>query len=295
MWESTQHNLAVLGSPIAHSLSPVLHRAGYAVLGLDWSYDALEMTGERLPGFVGRLDSSWRGLSLTMPLKQDVLPLLSYRDDVTTLTGGANTVLLRRLADGSRTREGFNTDVPGIVRALSAAGCAQVAHVALLGGGATASSALVASAQLGAESVTVLARSPQRASFLAEVARRSGIRLSILPLAAESLAGLSADLLISTLPGDAAPTELLRGSRLVESSALLDVSYHPWPSPLAGIWAEQGMPVLSGLAMLVQQALIQIRIFVAGDPFAPLPEEEAVLAAMQSAVGLDGNGLILPA
>ena len=295
MWESTQHNLAVLGSPIAHSLSPVLHRAGYAVLGLDWSYDALEMTGEGLPGFVGRLDSSWRGLSLTMPLKQDVLPLLSYRDDLTMLTGGANTVLLRRLADGSRPLEGFNTDVPGIVRALSAAGLAQVAHVALLGGGATASSALVASAQLGAESVTVLARSPQRASFLAEVARRSGIRLSILPLAAESLAGLSADLLISTLPGDAAPTELLRGSRLVESSALLDVSYHPWPSPLAGIWAEQGMPVLSGLAMLVQQALIQIRIFVAGDPFAPLPEEEAILAAMQSAVGLDGNGLILPA
>lgn len=295
MPEASQPHLAVLGSPISHSLSPVLHRVGYACLGLDWSYEALEMTGDRLPAFIGGLDSSWRGLSLTMPLKQDVLPLLSHMDELTKLTGGANTVHLRRLGDGSRLVEGFNTDVPGIVRALTAVGMSQVAHVVLLGGGATASSALVAAAQLGAESVTVLARSPGRASFLADVARNAGVALSILPLSAESLIALSADLTISTLPGDAAPTELLRGAALLESSALLDVAYHPWPSPLAGLWAEQGMLALSGLAMLVQQALIQIRIFAAGDPLAPLPEEANVLAAMQSAVGLDSRGLILPA
>lgn len=287
-----QTRLAVLGSPIGHSLSPTLHRVGYAALGLDWNYEALELTGDRLSEFIGGLDESWRGLSLTMPLKQDVVPLLSRMDELSALTGGANTVLIRRLADSSRFLEGFNTDVPGIVRALTAAGHCRSSHTIILGGGATASSALVAAAQLGAEIVTVLARSPERASFLSEVARNAGVALAILPLTPESLGGLSADLVISTLPGDAAPTELLRGSALVATSALLDVAYHPWPSSLAGLWAENDRLALSGLAMLVQQALIQIRIFVAGDPFAPLSNEDAVLAAMQSAVGLDGRGLL---
>jgi shikimate dehydrogenase len=250
------------------------------------------MTGDRLAGFLAGLDESWRGLSLTMPLKQDVIPLLTEADELSSLTGGANTVLIRSRADGSRSLSGFNTDVPGIVRALTAAGVSRANHVVLLGGGATASSALVAAAQMGAQGLTVLARSPQRASFLAGVAGKAGVSLSILPLAAESLLTLAADLVISTVPGEAAPTELLRGSRLARTSVLLDVAYHPWPSALAGLWNESDMLALSGLAMLVQQALIQIRIFVAGDPFAALPNEDAVLAAMQAAVGLDGRGLI---
>lgn len=269
----------------------MLHRAGYAVLGLDWSYDAVDMTGGRLPQFLAELDDFWRGLSLTMPLKQDVVPCLSQVDELGVLTGGANTVLVVVGEDGARSLLGFNTDVPGIVRALTAAGIHRNVDTIILGGGATAASALVAAAQLGAERVTVLARSPERASFLREVARNSGTGLDILPLSAESLAGLSAGLVISTLPGDADPSELLRATHLPASSALLDVAYHPWPSALAGLWAENDGMALSGLAMLVQQALIQIRIFVAGDPFAPLPDEDAVLAAMQAAVGLDSRGL----
>ncbi|HET8778877.1 MAG TPA: shikimate dehydrogenase, partial [Agromyces sp.] len=153
---SERRRLAVLGAPIAHSKSPGLHRAAYRRLGLEWEYSAIELRGNDLAEFVGGLDASWRGLSLTMPLKQDVLPLLDDVDELARLTGASNTVLF----DGG-TRRGFNTDVGGIVRALAEAGCERIGHGVLIGGGATAASALAAMAELGAESVRVFLRRPE--------------------------------------------------------------------------------------------------------------------------------------
>src|SRR4051794_12969885 len=102
----TSRRAAVLGSPIAHSLSPALHRAAYIELGLDWTYDAIECDEAALPAFVQSLDASWVGLSLTMPLKRAVLPLLAEMSETVRLTGAANTVLFR---DGRTV--GDNTDV----------------------------------------------------------------------------------------------------------------------------------------------------------------------------------------
>jgi shikimate dehydrogenase len=269
--------LAVLGSPIAHSRSPALHRAAYARLGLDWEYSAVEMDDERLADFIWSRDASWRGLSLTMPLKQQVLPLLDDIDELATLTGGANTVLI----DGA-TRRGFNTDIGGITRALEEVGVRALRRGLIVGGGATAASAVVAMAELGAAHVLVLVRTPGRGASVAELGRRLGVVVEEEPL--ERLASVDdVELVVSTVPGG---TDLgvAASAALIRDAALLDVAYDPWPSPLAAEWFARGGTVVHGLAMLLHQALLQVRIFVNGDPLEPLPDEDAVLAVMRESL-----------
>lgn len=273
-----ERRLAVLGSPIAHSKSPALHRAAYRRLGRDWSYKAIEVTGAELPAFLGGLDPSWRGLSLTMPLKQDVLPLVDELDRVADLTGAANTVLF---ADDGR-RIGFNTDVGGIVRALREAGCDAVAHGALVGAGATAASALVAMSELGAGRVDVYARTPARATPLAELGERLRVEVRLHALGAIESAH-DIDLVVSTVPGG---TELPHEASVAlrTGARLFDVAYDPWPSRLAASWLAAGGEVIHGLGMLLHQAVLQVRVFVSGDPATPLPDEDAVLDAMRAAL-----------
>jgi shikimate dehydrogenase len=269
--------LAVLGSPIAHSLSPALHRAAYGVLGLDWRYDAIELAEGGLASFLNGLDASWRGLSLTMPFKREVLPLLDTASPMVRRVGVANTVLLR---DGRL--EGDNTDVAGIVAAFAEAGVDHLSHVQILGAGATAASVLVAARELGARTAQVLARDPARAAELTALAASEGVDLVIARLTDPGAHGAVPDAVISTLPGGAAgglpiPDEVRR------RSVLFDVAYDPWPSALATVWEA---PVVSGLAMLLHQAIVQVRIFVTGDRDGALPDEQRVVAAMRSAVAL---------
>ena len=176
------------------------------------------------------------------------------------------------------------------MRALAEKSIVSARHVAVLGAGATAASAIVAAAQLGAEHVSVLARSPEKADDLRQIAHAAGTSLAVLPLAVASFDVIDASLVISTLPGTAEPTVLLGGSTLPSRSDLLDVAYHPWPSALGTVWNAEGRTVVSGLRMLIHQALLQIRIFVNADPALPLPGESAVLAAMEASV----EGLVEP-
>lgn len=271
--------LAVLGSPIAHSKSPALHRAAYRALGLDWSYEAIELTGAGLADFLASRDASWRGLSLTMPLKQDVLPLLDGVDELAELTGAANTVALH---DGRRL--GFNTDVGGIVRTLGESGVDAIRCGVLIGAGATAASALAAMAQLGAEQVRVLVRRDGAAAPLLALGRRVGLVVEELPLGA--LAELGAgdgELVIATVPGG---TDLgvIPSPSLVTGAALLDVAYDPWPSALGASWLAAGGVVVHGLGMLLHQAVLQVRVFANGDPLVPLADEASVVEAMRAAI-----------
>lgn len=280
MPDARQRSLAVLGSPIAHSKSPLLHRAAYHALGLHWSYAAADVTGETLPGFVRGLGAEWRGLSLTMPLKRDVLPLLSWRDELVDLTGGANTVLIT-----DHGLAGFNTDVYGVVEALRGSGVVRVDAVQLIGAGATAASVLVAVASLGARDVRVTARSPEKATGLLELAESLGISATATGLAGGRGGDFVADLVVSTLPGGTEvdvrlPAEVLSGG------TLLDVAYDPWPTPLAARFLTAGGRVISGLEMLVNQALAQVRIFVTGSPQTPVNNEARVLQAMRASIGL---------
>lgn len=278
--------LAVLGSPIAHSLSPRLHRAAYDVLGLDWSYEAVECTGGDLRAFVDGLGSGWRGLSLTMPLKRDVLPLLDRIDDTARLAGAANTLLLERDATGAIARRGANTDVAGIVRALGGAGVGGVTDAVVLGAGSTARSALVALRDLGAARVTVVARRPEQARELEPLADELGIVLRMAPLDDTAVTLAGAEAAICTLPGDAAAGIALP-SALRDDRILLDVTYAPWPTGIASGWERAGGRVVPGIDMLVHQALGQVRLFAGGDAEAPLPDDERVLAVMLQSVGRD--------
>lgn len=282
-----RRSLAVLGSPIAHSKSPALQRAAYGVLGLDWSYEPVDVSEEALPGFLAELGPEWRGVSLTMPLKKAVLPLLTEVDRVAEQTGAANTVLL----DGESVR-GFNTDVAGIVRALAGAGMTSAHHVHILGGGATAASALVAAAELGAERVDVHVRDLTRSVWLEPLAHELGLMVRLRSLAQADRSLDIPQLVISTLPGGTRP-EVVYTDSTRRRAVLLDVAYYPWPSALATAWGAVGGTVVSGLAMLVHQALLQVRIFVSGDPLEPLADEDAVLAAMLDAVGIDAAGVPL--
>lgn len=275
---------AVLGSPIAHSLSPALHRAAYAKLGLDWRYDAIDVTQDRLERFIEALGPQWVGLSLTMPLKEAVLPLLDELSEVAAQTHAVNTVVFDSRAEGT-VRCGYNTDVAGIVWALVSGGVpnsgAALAgqSVALLGAGATTRSALVALRQLGAESVTVSARRAPAAEAMARVALNIGVKLIVQPWdrAPELLAS---DVLVSTLPAHAA--DWLADEVSSEAGLLLDVVYSPWPTKLAKAWSGSGGTAIGGLEMLVGQAAEQVRLMT-GRP-APL---QSMLAAGQRALAAD--------
>jgi len=271
--EPGRTRLAVLGSPIAHSRSPQLHAAAYRELGLTWEYGRHEVPEGGLAAFVGELDATWRGLSITMPLKPEALRLCASVSDVAEETGAVNTILLGG-ADGPI---GYNTDVYGIMRALRDAGIADPERVLILGAGATARSVVSAVRRLGAEAVVAAARRPAAAGALADYARGLGLAASKADLAAP-LAG-SADLVVNTIPGGAAAELELDEALTVR--ALFEIAYDPWPSPLVARWSG---PVVSGLDMLLHQAVAQVRTFVTGDPHVTLAEEPAILAAMRTAL-----------
>lgn len=277
MSEPSGRRLAVLGSPIAHSKSPALHAAAYRVLGLDWSYERIEVDEHGLADFLDSRDDSWRGFSLTMPLKTRLRSLADESDRMATLTEAANTLIFH---GSERRRVVFNTDVEGIVRALAEADVDRADHVVVLGGGATASSALLASAALGALSVQVAVRTPAKAQGLVALGYDAGIAVDVVPFAEISH---EADLVIATLPGGARLDADLPSSLLARST-LFDVAYDPWPSSLAERWTDAGGRAVSGLGMLLHQALVQVRIFVSGDPAVPLADEEQVLHAMRDAI-----------
>ena len=257
---------AVLGKPIAHSLSPVLHRAAYEAFGFDdWSYDLVECDEAGLADYVTSRGPEWAGLSLTMPLKRTVLPLLDHVDHLATATGGANTVVFR--PEG---RYGYNTDVQGIVDALTEVGAPVPGTVTIIGAGATACSALAAVGELGAAGADVMLRDPARANGLLATAGRLGLKARLRPWEELGHPGAPVpDLVISTVPAGAADDYASRLRRTGQSPpVLMDVVYHPWPTPLAQAAGAAGSTVASGYAMLLHQAAAQVELMT-GKP-APL-------------------------
>jgi shikimate dehydrogenase len=244
---------AVLGDPIEHSLSPALHRAAYAELGLDWSYDAVRVPAGGLAAYVGGLDADWRGLSLTMPLKREALPLLTSQDEWTRISGAANTVLL----DAAGGRHGLNTDVPGAEAALAGATDAHLREALVLGGGATAVSALLALAERGLERATVAVRDPARAAATVEAVSRHSRPPEVMVVALADLDPVHVDVVVSTVPVSAQTENLLAAVRDVP--VVLDVVYDPWPTPLAEQATAYGHALARGLDLLLWQAVDQVR------------------------------------
>jgi shikimate dehydrogenase len=262
---------AVLGRPVTHSLSPVLHRAAYAALGLEnWTYDALDIGADDLPVLLAGLGEEWRGFSVTMPCKQAAVQAAQVVEPLPRLLGAANTLV--RIDAGWRAE---NTDVAGVGMALQLAGVERVGHAAIIGAGGTAAAAAVALASLGAQHVDVVVRNAARAQDVLRVLEVLGVSASVTNLGGTEL---EAPLVVSTVPIDAHPGLLALSWR--PQHTVLDVLYAPWPTPLAGRVTDAGGTVVGGLEVLFWQATAQVELMT-GEP-APIA---AMRSALDAAVG----------
>jgi shikimate dehydrogenase len=260
-----ERRAGVLGRPIGHSLSPVLHRAAYAELGLDWTYEAVDCGPPELDSVLAaRRD--WAGFSVTMPLKHAVLDVAAEVRPVARAVGAANTLL-----PGPDGWIADNTDVAGVVAALAEHAVAPTS-VTVLGAGGTAQAALAALLALGVHEATVLVRNPARAAALLETAERVGVEVTVRELAVAEPA-LGAALVVSTLPAAAADRYARRS--WTAAQAVLDVVYAPWPTPLAAAAAAGGAKVISGALMLLHQAAVQVALMTGEE--APLDPMRAAL------------------
>ncbi|MCG5472791.1 shikimate dehydrogenase [Micromonospora sp. LAH09] len=253
----TTRRAAVLGKPISHSLSPVIHTAGYAAAGLTgWSYTRIECAAAELPDLVAGLGPEWAGLSVTMPGKEAALAVAAQASPVAAAVGAANTLVRR--PDGSWYAD--NTDVAGMVQVLAAAGVSAGAAVTVLGAGGTARAALAAAAQLGCPSVTVVARRPEATDELRPVADALGVALTPAGWADAPRRVSAADLVVSTVPKGVA--DPLVGVVVWRPGAVFfDALYDPWPTPLAAAALTAGLRVVSGLDLLLAQAVGQFEQF----------------------------------
>ncbi|GAA1988766.1 shikimate dehydrogenase [Microbacterium pumilum] len=269
--------LEVWGDPIAHSRSPLLHAAAYDVLGLDWSYGRRRVDESGFAAELASLDGTWRGLSLTMPLKGVAFEAARHRGRRSLLTGAVNTLLLT--ADGP---QGYNTDVGGIIRALVEQGIDGIDAARIVGAGATATSAIVALSELGATQVEVVARRPEAVEKLAALGAQLGVAVVATPFDDRPYTPVAVT--VATLPGDAALGDSTADALAAAGGLLFDAVYGHWPTALANAWERAGGTSLSGLWMLLHQAVLQVRLFTSGDLDIPLENEPAVVAAMRDAV-----------
>lgn len=272
---------AVLGSPIEHSKSPQIHSAAYRVLSEDWSYGRIEIQKGALKRFIENEGAGYSGFSVTMPLKENAKSFADELDDLSLETGATNTLVKR----GDKWL-GFNTDVFGIMQTVRAKTSSQIKKSVVFGSGATATSAMAAIARLSPNSeVLVIARNKLAAKSIVEMAKNLGLQARQTRFIKSSLA--KADLVISTLPAkalDDLAEKLTVRTSFRPKGLLLDVSYVPWPSKIATLWASRGAQVTSGKEMLIWQAIAQIRIFKNGNKDEALLNEVAVIEAMRIAI-----------
>jgi shikimate dehydrogenase len=262
---------AVLGSPISHSLSPSLHRAAYQVLGIDIEYTAIDTSIVQLAGRIDELSANHVGYSLTMPLKLDVLTLVSARSSLVEQTGCANTVY--RNSHGEWALE--NTDVFGITQTIRRAGIDSVESATIIGSGATGRSALSALNHLGVREVTCIARNQDSAERIRSQGEALGIQVECADFAQEI--SFASELAISTVPGSAQDQIVSKIYARQNLPLLFDISYNPWPSDLGSYWKEHGGgAVLGGIEMLLWQASVQVELFT-GLP-APVDAMRAALS-----------------
>lgn len=258
---------AVLGHPVGHSRSPLLHSTAYAELNAPISYSAIDIEPEQAQEFAQRLrtEDGWVGVSVTMPMKDALIPYIDEPSDRVKRLGALNTIVVQHGAQGVRL-SAENTDVDGIVRALAlpvpTPGSPGPA-IGVLGNGNTALAALEACALLQTSKVLLLVRNPQRATDIVALAKTLELELEVMPYTQGAEALAKCDALISTLPPRAADgwVETLKLPNIKAGAVLLDVAYDPWPSALATAWEAAGGAVVSGLSMLVHQGLEQVKLF----------------------------------
>lgn len=257
---------AVIGSPITHSLSPALHLEAYRDLGLEIDYRRIEVKKDEVESFLESWPEELVGLSVTMPLKQVIIPLLSQVDGLAKAVGAVNTVVP---FPGGITA-GFNTDVYGIVAAIKEVKGRDWSpkKAVIIGSGATASSALAALVELGAGQINLVARRVSGAGNAVQAATRLGIDPGYVPLAAPDKAREileTADLIISTVPREVLD-DFYKTVSFDAGQTVLDIVYDPWPSLLVKRVTDIGGSIISGKLMLLHQAVMQVKLFTSRTP-----------------------------
>ena len=255
--------------------SPALHRAAYQALGLPWHYDAVDVDSGGLATFLRDLGPDWAGVSLTMPLKVEAVPLMDFIEPMAKLVGAVNTVLIQRFAD-QRHLVGANTDVHGIVAAFREAGIDRAGTGVVLGGGATATAAIAALGQLGVATPVVAVRDRARAGALLRASTKMGLTVRFVTLDEAASRASGADLVVSTIPADAGAA--VGAEVTTASGTLLDVIYSPLVTPLGSAWETAGGSRIGGERMLLHQAAEQVRLMTGLE--APIHEMNAALLAV---------------
>ncbi|MEN9741892.1 MAG: hypothetical protein RIR66_848 [Actinomycetota bacterium] len=248
--------LAVLGSPISHSLSPTLHKAAYAQLGLPHTFEAIDVNVDQFKTFFTGLDDQWLGLSLTMPLKEIAFEVATKVSNVARQTGAINTLVLK---DGV---QADNTDVYGISKSLRNAGCTNPKTATIIGAGATTRSAIAALSGLGVEGILIIARNAQKSATCIDLGNELGISI-------DATANIEDKFFTSDVTINATPVGVADDFVTKLSSArgvLLDVVYNPWPTKLAAAWKAKGLKAIPGNQMLLNQAVRQIELFTGQIP-----------------------------
>ncbi|QGU04710.1 shikimate dehydrogenase [Corynebacterium comes] len=270
-----RHRAAVLGSPIGHSRSPILHNAGYEALGMnDWEYSRIECTAEELPTVVGEAGEEYVGFSVTMPAK---FAALEFADEVTDRArqiGSANTLV--------RTEAGWradNTDCDGIAGALGellGERITEARRAVVIGGGGTARPALWALAHTGITDITVVNRS-DRSRELAPLLEPLGVTFRFTGFDSDlAAAAQKADVIVSTVPSAAVEGH----EQSLAHAPILDVIYEPWPTPLTVAAAANGYLTVGGHVMLAHQAYGQFEQFTGR----PAPRE-VMRRALEASLG----------
>ena len=237
---------AVLGSPIAHSLSPKIHTKAFELLGIVGEYQAIEVEEKSFPAFFAKnSEEKWNGFSLTMPLKEIVLQASTQVDDRATRINSANT--LYRSCDGWAVT---STDYLAFETLLSVDANS---NVAIIGGGGTARAA-IGSLNSKLRSVDVLLRNPARLQAMSTAAPDIEVNRCEMGTSLDSY-----DLIIQTTPSGA--FDQYATNLNSTTGVLLECLYKPWPTPLASRFADLGGTVISGKELLVEQALFQIELF----------------------------------
>lgn len=271
------HRCAVVGHPVSHSLSPALHLSAYDALGLrdTWRYEVYDVQQHELAGLLPRLGASWVGLSVTIPLKHVILPMLHHIEPLAEVVGAVNTLIFTGTG-AARTTVGANTDVHGLVAAFGEAGVEGFdpgRTAAIVGAGATAASAAAAVAQLGCSIPTVFLRSAARAGELIRAAHRMGLDLQLRPFEEAGRRLGEFDVVVSTVPGTGA--DALAPDVHTARGVLLDANYERRPTPLQAAWVAAGGRAVGGERMLLHQAAEQVRMMT-GRP-APVAAMDAGL------------------
>jgi shikimate dehydrogenase len=249
-----------------------MHRAAYAELGIDWTYEAVEVEEDGLELFLSSLGDDVRGFSVTAPLKRRTAALVDEASVIVGRLGVANTILVEDT--GLRAD---NTDVPGAVAALVERGVERVASARILGGGATAASMAYAVSTMGADRVEFVVRDPSRATEAAQAATAADLAVTIHTIDEPLIDKV--DLLISTVPSEVVGS---RSHELVDSSrAVFDVVYDPWPTALAKAAEQADVRIVSGLDLLAHQAALQVALMT-GSEVSPQLLRRAALAELST-------------